>query len=128
MRDWLWDTVVINWNNTELLNGEEVDLPSTVVVSLRAKMEVRQIMSNRNLTVSLALTQDNYWYHIAQSESPAPPSGRLNIFQRENRPVATLVNARENPSAPTDMEQISNMQLLSEGVPPPYTAHHESFV
>ena len=129
VRNWLWESVVINWDNTELLNGEEVvDLPSTVVVPLRAKMKVRQIMSNRNLTVSLALTQDNYWYHIAQSDSPASPSGRLNIFQRENRPLATLVNVRENSSAPTDMEQISNMQLLSEGVPPPYTALHESTV
>ena len=129
VRNWLWDTVVINWNNTELLNGEEVvDLPSTIVVPLRAKMKVRQIMSNRNLTVSLALTQDNYWYHIAQSNSPASSPERSNIFQGEHRPLARLVNARENPSAPTDMEPLSNMQLLSEGVPPPYTAFNESTV
>ena len=91
-------------------------------------MKVRQIMSNRNLTVSLAMTQDNYWYHIAQSNSPASSPRRSNIFQREHRPLARLVNARENPSAPTDMEPLSNMQLLSEGVPPPYTAFNESTV
>ena len=129
VRNWLWDTFVINWNETELLNGEEiVDLPSTIVVPLRAKIKVRQIMSHRNLTVSLALTQDNYWYHIAQSDSPASSTNRVNIFQREHRPLARLVNARESPTAPTDMNQISNMQLLSEGVPPPYTALHESAV
>ena len=129
VRNWLWDTVVINWDNTELLNGEEVvNLPSTIVVPLRAKMKVRQIMSNRNLTVSLALTQDNYWYHIARFDSPSSSSGRLNIFQRENRPLARLVNTRENPSTPTNMEQISDMQLLSEGVPPPYRAFNESTV
>ena len=129
VRNWLWDTVVINWDNTELLNGDEVvNLPSTIVVPIRAKFKVRQIISNRNLTVSLALTQDNYWYHIAQSDSSASSPGRLNIFQREKRPLARLVNVRENPSAPPNMEQISNMQLLSEGIPPPYTAFNESTV
>ena len=85
-------------------------------------------MSHRNLTVSLALTQDNYWYHIAQANSPEASSERPNIFQREHRPLARLVNARENPSAPTDVDQLSNMQLLSEGIPPPYSSLNESTV
>ena len=38
IRNWIWDVLEINWNNVGMmLNGNDIDLPSSVVIPLRDK-------------------------------------------------------------------------------------------
>ena len=64
VKNWIWDTLVIDWMDIEITNeGEPVGLPNTIVVPLCAKFRVRSIMRS-DFHVNLALCQDNTWYDL----------------------------------------------------------------
>ena len=42
-RNWIWDVLEINWHNVGMtLNGNDIDLPSSVVIPLRDKFKARK--------------------------------------------------------------------------------------
>ncbi|MCG8621233.1 MAG: hypothetical protein MJE68_04410, partial [Proteobacteria bacterium] len=101
IRNWLWDSLTIDWDGIEMISGHEtVQLPNTIVVPLRAKFKVRQILSDQNFTVSMALTQDNNWYDLTHGHScifhtsSSDPDLPAGLTSSDTRPLIHLVNTR----------------------------------
>ena len=101
VRNWVWDTLVIDWMDIEITNeGEPVGLPNTIIVPLRAKFRVRSIMRS-DYHVNLALCQDNTWYDLtANSRAPIhrPVERIRNTTSQDNSPFV-IVNNPNRPSA-----------------------------
>ena len=125
IRGWMWDTLTINWSDIEMFSGDEtIQLPNTIIVPLRAKFKVRQIINDQCFTVSMALTQDNNWYDLNQTShrtraGPNPPL-RATPRSPDSRPLLQLVNARINPDSEERTETLSNMTHQTEGAQPPF--------
>ena len=101
VRNWVWDTLVIDWMDIEITNeGEPVGLPSTIIVPLRAKFCVRSIMRS-DYHVNLALCQDNTWYDLtANSRAPIHrPVEKIRNTNHQDSSPFVIVNNPNRPSA-----------------------------
>ena len=125
---WMWDTLTIDWTGILMTSGNEtIQLPSTIIVPIRAKFKLRQILGDPSFTVSMALTQDNNWYDLSQSSqrmhttpsacysqqgATATPPQQVSPAPRppESRPLLNLVNTRTNPSSDDSVQALSNME------------------
>ena len=49
-KNWIWDVLAINWGNTHIiLDNKEIHLPTTLLVPLFHKLEVRNLFGKRDL-------------------------------------------------------------------------------
>ena len=65
-RNWLWDTVTIDWENVQILKHDElVVMPVTVTVPLAHKIKMRNTL-NTKFEVQGTLKKGNDWINITQ--------------------------------------------------------------
>ena len=65
-RNWLWDTVTIDWENVQILKHEEpVAMPVTVTVPLAHKIKMWNIL-NTEFEIQVTLKKGNDWINITQ--------------------------------------------------------------
>ena len=65
-RNWLWDTVTIDWEDVQILKHDEpVTMPVTVTVLLSHKIKTRNIL-NTEFEIQVTLKKGNDWINITQ--------------------------------------------------------------
>ena len=64
-RNYLWDTLEINWNKIIItFNDNKIDLPKTVTTKMRDKFGVRRLMSREPLNLHMMIRQGITWYNL----------------------------------------------------------------
>ena len=88
VRNCVWDTLTIDWQDVELTNdGDPIDLPSTLVVPLRAKFKIREML-NTPYHLNMALCRENAWYDLsANSRVPIHRPARRCAMRKPDSPT-----------------------------------------
>ena len=64
-RNYLWDTLDINWNKiTITFNDNKIDLPKIVTIKMRDKFIVRMLMNREPLNFHVLIRQGITWYNL----------------------------------------------------------------
>ena len=57
-RNYLWDTLEIDWNNVTItFNNSKIDLPKIVTINIRDKIKVRRLMNREPLNFHVMIRQ-----------------------------------------------------------------------
>ena len=68
-RNWIWDVLEIDWNNIGMmLNGNEKDLPSSVIIALRDKFQGRKLIRRQPLFFHVMLKQGKTWFTVDHND------------------------------------------------------------
>ena len=69
-KNWIWDVLGINWNNTCItLNDKEFHLPGTLTIPLAYKLKVRKLFAERNsLHMYIMLKHRKSWYNLENDQ------------------------------------------------------------
>ena len=85
-RNTIWDILDIDWQNiTVKVNGNVINLPSSVIIPFRDKFKIRQTIGSRPLMLHLMLKQGQTWYPLSnvwelmEIENNAPESIEMCI-------------------------------------------------
>ena len=63
-KNYLWDTLEINWNKTKLtFNDSEIKLPQLVTIRMRDKIRIRRMMSRNTRNSQVMIKQGITWYN-----------------------------------------------------------------
>ena len=66
-KNWIWDILEVDWSNVSItLNENEVDLPSSVIISFKERYRARKLLRKQLLLFYVMLKQGKTWF------SPAP--------------------------------------------------------
>ena len=61
----LWDTIHFEWHSMHLhMNGQPVNLPSSVTMPLKDKIRARQMLAKKDLDLQFMIKQGPYWYSL----------------------------------------------------------------
>ena len=64
-RNYLWDTLEINWNGIKLtLNGNKIDLPKIITIKMQDKIRVRRMINQEPLNLHMMIKQGLTWYNL----------------------------------------------------------------
>ena len=64
-RNYLWDTLEINWNKiTITFNDNKIDLPKIVAIKMQDKIRVRRFMNREPLKLHVMIRQGITWYNL----------------------------------------------------------------
>ena len=64
-RNYLWDTLEINWNKiTITINDNKIDLPKIVTIKMRDKSRVRRLMNREPINLHMMIRQGITWYNL----------------------------------------------------------------
>ena len=64
-RNYLWDTLEINWNKIKTaFNSNEIKLPKLVMIKMQDKIRVRRMMSREMQIVHRMVKQGMTWYNL----------------------------------------------------------------
>ena len=64
-RNYLWDTLEINWNKIIItFNDNKIDLPKIVEINMRDKFRVRRLMNREPLNLHILTIQGITWYNL----------------------------------------------------------------
>ena len=64
-RNYLWDTLEINWNKiTITFNDNKIDLPKIVTIKMWDKIRVRRLMIREPLNLHMMIRQGITWYNL----------------------------------------------------------------
>ena len=64
-RNYLWDTLEINWNKiTMTFNDNKIDLPKIVAIKMRDEFRVRRLMNRKTLNLHVMIRQGITWYNL----------------------------------------------------------------
>ena len=64
-KNYLWDTLVINWNGIKLsFNGNEIDLPKIITVKMQDRIRVRRMMNRESQNFHIMIKQGIEWYNL----------------------------------------------------------------
>ena len=85
-RNKVWDILEIYWKNiTVTVNGNVINLQSSVIIPFRDKFKIRQMIESRSLLLHLMLKQGQTWnplsniWEIMEMEDNAPESIEMHI-------------------------------------------------
>ena len=69
-RNWIWDVLEINWNNTHItLNDKEISLPGKLTIPLAYKLKVQKLFTERNLLhMYIMLKHRKSWYDLENEQ------------------------------------------------------------
>ena len=60
---WIWDVLEIDWKEISMtLNGNEINLPSSVVILVRDTFRVRKLLRKQPLLFHMMLKQGKTWF------------------------------------------------------------------
>ena len=69
-KNYLWDTLEINWNGVTLtFNENKVELPKIVAIKIHDKIKVRRLMKKQPLNFHLMIRQGITWFNL-EAEIP----------------------------------------------------------
>ena len=69
-KDYLWDTMEIDWKEvTVTFKDNKINLPKVVVIKLKDKIKVRRLMNREPLLFHMMIKQGIMWFTLA-SEIP----------------------------------------------------------
>ena len=64
-KNYLWDTLEINWDKIELsFNSNEIELPQLVTIKMQDKIRVRRMMSRETQNFHIMIKQGMLWYNL----------------------------------------------------------------
>ena len=64
-KNYLWDTLEINWDKIKLLfNSNEIELPQLVMIKMQDKIRVRRIMNKEIENFHIMIKQGITWYNL----------------------------------------------------------------
>ena len=64
-RNYLWDTLEINWNKITIKsNDNKIDLPKIVAIKMQDKIKVRRLMNREPLNLHVMIRQGITWYNL----------------------------------------------------------------
>ena len=64
-RNYLWDTLEINWNKTILtFNDNKIDLPKIIAIKMQDKIRVRRMINKEPLNFHMVMRQGILWYNL----------------------------------------------------------------
>ena len=64
-KNWIWDVLEIDWKEISMtLNGNEIDLPSSVIVPFRDNFRVRKLIRKQLVLLHIMLKQGNNFQSI----------------------------------------------------------------
>ena len=64
-KNYLWDTLEINWDKIKLLfNSYEIELPQLVMIKMQDKIRVRRMMSREIQNFHIMIKQGITWYNL----------------------------------------------------------------
>ena len=64
-RNYLWDTLEINWDKIKLVfNSNEINLPQLVMIKIKEKIRVRRMMSRKMRNFHIMGKQGMTWYNL----------------------------------------------------------------
>ena len=65
-RNTISDILDIDWQNiTVTINGNDINLPGSVIIPFRDKFKIRQMVRSRPLLLHLMLQQGQTWYPLS---------------------------------------------------------------
>ena len=64
-RNYLWDTLEIDWNNvTVTFNDQKIDLPKIVAIKIQDKIKIRRLMNREPLNFHVMIRQEITWFNL----------------------------------------------------------------
>ena len=64
-RNYLWDTLEINWDKIKLVfDSNEIKLPKLVTITMFYKIRVRRMMSRKTQNFHIMVKQGMTWYNL----------------------------------------------------------------
>ena len=64
-RNYLWDTLEINWNKIILtFNDSKIDLPKIITIKMQDKIRVRRMINKEPLNFHMMIRQGITWYNF----------------------------------------------------------------
>ena len=64
-KNYLWDTLEINWNKIKLsFNSNEIELPQLVTIKMQDKIRARRMMSKEIQNFHIMIRQGITWYNL----------------------------------------------------------------
>ena len=68
-RNWTWNILEIDWKDINMtLNGNEIDLPGSVVTPLRDKIRARKLLRRQPLFFHMMLKQGKTWFTLEHND------------------------------------------------------------
>ena len=65
-RNWIWDVLEIDWSNISImLNDNEIDLPSLVIIPFKERYRARRFLRKHQLLFYVMLKQGKTWFSLA---------------------------------------------------------------
>ena len=64
-KNWIWDVLEIDWKEVSMtLNGNEINLPRSVILPFRDKFRVRKLLRKQLLLLHMMLKQGKTWFTL----------------------------------------------------------------
>ena len=64
-RNWIWDVLEIDWSDISImLNDNEIDLPSLVLISFKERYRARMLLGKHPLLFYVMLKQGMTWFSL----------------------------------------------------------------
>ena len=68
-RNWIWDILEIDWRDVGMtINGNPVNLPTSVVIPLRDKFRARKLLRRQPLFFYVMLKQGKTWFTVDHND------------------------------------------------------------
>ena len=68
-RNWIWDVLEIDWRDMGMMiNGNAINLPTSVVTPLRDKFRARKLLRRQSLFFHLMLKQGKTWFTVDHND------------------------------------------------------------
>ena len=78
-KNWIWDVLEIDWSNISIiLNNNEIDLPSSVIIPFKERYRARRLLRKHPLLFYVMLKQGNTWFSLV------PEPRNLSVTNNNN--------------------------------------------
>ena len=64
-KNWIWDVLEIDWKEIKMtLNGNEINLPTSILLPFRDKFRARKLISKQSLLLHMMLKWGKAWFTL----------------------------------------------------------------
>ena len=64
-KNWIWDVLEIDWSNISImLNDNEIDLPSSVIIPFKERYRARRLLRKHPLLFYVMLKEEKTWFSL----------------------------------------------------------------
>ena len=71
-RNWIWDVLEVDWRDVGMmLNGNAINLPTSVVIPFRDKFRARKLLRRQLLFFHVMLKQGTTWFSVYHNDRNA---------------------------------------------------------